>query len=188
MRSGWSSVFVALGALAVTGVAVACGGGSDSSAGLASGSQATTGGSSAGGGTSSAAPTTITVTGGPNGTLMSPGAACIDLGGNFQVAITGEIGGSRYLLKFDAPGGTTDLSAPSAAGKVGATVYFAPLSAAGGGSWGANPQAHQGSGSLIVDGTRGGSVVLHLVPSSGSAATTPLDLNGTYSCATGAGT
>ena len=92
---------------------VACGGGG-SSAGSATGPQTTSSDSRASTGAGNAGPTTITVAGGLDGALPGDGAACIPIGSaSFQVGITGTIGGTRYVLKFDAPAGTTDLASAS---------------------------------------------------------------------------
>lgn len=90
------------------------------------------------------------------------------------------------MLKFDAPAGTTDLTAPPAASDTTTSVFFG--STAGGSSWAVTPRSHQGSGTLTVDGTTGGRIALHLVPSTASTVTTALDINGTYTCAAGSST
>jgi hypothetical protein len=170
----------------VVGAVAACGSGG-SSAGSATGPQTTSSDSRTSTGAGSAGPTTITVAGGPAGTLPGDGAACIPLGGtSFQVAITGTVAGTRYVLKFDAPGGTTDLTSPQLASDTTTSVFFGP--ATGGGSWAVTPASHHGSGTLTVDGTTGGRIALHLVPSTGSTVTTALDINGAYTCAAGSST
>lgn len=172
----------ALVACAIAG----CGGGG-ASAGSATGQQTTPSDSRASTGAGGGGPTTITVAGGPDGTLAGDGAACIPLGSaSFQVGITGTIAGTRYVLKFDAPGGTTDLTSPQVAGDTTTSVFFGPTT--GGSSWTVTPASHQGSGTLTVDGTTGGRIALHLVPSTGSTVTTALDINGGYTCAAGSST
>lgn len=181
--TGRQAVLGALTAAWVVGLA-ACGGGSSTTSSSVSSAAQQSASTNVSGisGSSGAFPTAITVAGGPDGSLTpTAGVACIPLGGtSVQVTITGTIGGTAYVLKFDAPLGATDLSSASAAGSGGVQVFFAPTR--GGGSWAADPAAHQGSGTLTVDGTNGGRVALHLVPSTGSPVTTSLDVNGTYSC------
>ena len=140
-----------------------------------------------GGGTSSTpAPssngvTNITVAGGssgPNGALTGASAACVDEGqAGFQVAIKGSISGSTYVLKFDAPSGQTDLSKKTTQDIV---VLFAQLPA--GSDWGADPRAQNGSGTLTINGSHGGSLSLHLIANPGGAVSTPLDVSGTWTC------
>jgi hypothetical protein len=146
------------------------------------GGSATPSGSSSGGaqpsaGAGGSAATTLTVGGAVGGTLSAPGAACVDLGSaGFQVAITGALAGANYVLKFNAPGGTTDLSAATTADIV---VLFLQLPS--GPSWQADPRAGKGTGTINVNGTTGGAVNLHLVPSAGSSGS-GVDLSGAYTC------
>jgi hypothetical protein len=99
-----------------------------------------------------------------------------DAGHRFAHGIQGVIGADKYLLKFDAPRGTTDLATPTTA-----NITVSLLRLPGGASWGADPRAGKGSGTLTVNGKAGGRVALHLVPQAGSA-TAPVDITGIYGC------
>lgn len=145
-------------------------------------------------GTSSAT-TAITVSGALNGTLASPGASCVAGGpAGVEVTIQGTLAAATYLLTFDAPKGTTDLTTARSPHIV---VEFAPLQ--GTGNWGANPSRQLGSGTLVVNAT-GGTLDLHLVagpgsssPASASSSPAPasaspspgsatVDISGSYGC------
>ncbi len=157
---------------------LACGGcGSGSGAPSASSpgaAQATPSPSGASGGGTTA----ITLAGALSGALTTHGAACVDQGAaGFQVTIAGTVAGANDVLKFDAPGGTTDLSVRTTADIV---VLFLQLPA--GPSWTADPRSSKGSGTIEVNGSTGGTVNLHLVPSTGSSATGTLDVSGPYAC------
>ena len=123
--------------------------------------------------------TSIIVSGTVSGALSSPGAACVDEGqAGFQVAIQGKLGGTGYVLKFNAPSGTTDFSVKTTADIV---VGFFQLPA--GASWGADPRSSKGSGTIQVNGPAGGKVDLHnMVPSAGTPATGTIDVVGSYAC------
>ena len=122
--------------------------------------------------------TSLALSGALNGTLTSSGVGCLDQGSSgFEVSIRGILAGTSYLLKFDAPKGTTDLALKTTAD---ITVLFLPLPS--GPSWQADPRSGAGSGTVTVDGPSGGSVNLHLVPSTGSSATGPLNVSGSYAC------
>jgi hypothetical protein len=129
----------------------------------------------------SSAATSLTVSGAVNGTLTSPGAACVPGGpAGVTVTIQGIVDGANYLLTFNAPGGTTNLTSATSPHIV---VEFAPLQGAG--NWGANPNRHLGSGTLVVNATAG-KVDLHLVAGPGNAPATTVDIAGSYGCSSSA--
>ncbi len=167
-RRGASAAVVA----GLAAVLCSCGGSSGTPAGASTGGAQP---SSAGSGGSTA--TTLAVGGAVSGTLTAPGAACVDLGAaGFQVTITGALAGATYVLKFDAPGGTTDLSVATTADIV---VLFLHLPT--GPSWQADPRSNKGTGTIKVNGTTTGSVDLHLIPSTGSSGS-GVDVSGAYAC------
>jgi hypothetical protein len=170
---GWFGFFlwlVILGFLSACGSTPSTG---TSSSGGGSGTSTSSSSSSGGSGT-----TAITLGGALSGPFVAPSAACVDLGtAGFQVGITGTVGASKYLLKFDAPKGTTDLSVKTTTNVV---VLFIQLPS--GAAWGADPRSGMGSGTLTVNGSAGGTVDLHLLPNVGTPASGTLDVSGTYSC------
>jgi hypothetical protein len=169
---GWFGFFLWL---VILGFLSACGSASSTATSSSGGGSGTSSSSSSSGGSGT---TAITLGGALSGPFVAPGAACVDLGmAGFQVAITGTVGGTKYLLKFDAPKGTTDLSVRTTTNVV---VLFIQLPS--GAAWGADPRSGMGSGTLTVNGSAGGIVDLHLVPNVGTPASGTLDVSGTYSC------
>ncbi len=93
------------------------------------------------------------------------------------MSIQGTLSGKSYVLKFDAPGGTTDLSVHTTA-----DITFLFLELPAGANWAADPRSQTGSGTLTVNGTTGGQLKLHLVPGQGNTGAAPLDVAGAYTC------
>lgn len=140
----------------------------------------TSSGQASGGGQSASGTTAITLGGALSGPLATTGAACIAAGDTgFQVAMQGRLGSANYAFKFNAPGGASDVSVKTSFDTL---VIFIQLPS--GSSWSADSRSGKGSGTINVNGTRSGTVNLHLVPSTGSTSTANLDVAGSYSCTT----
>jgi hypothetical protein len=93
------------------------------------------------------------------------------------VAIQGSLSGSTYVLKFNAPKGQTDFSKPTTQ-----DIEVLLLQLPAGSNWGADPRGQKGSGTLTINGSRGGSLALHLIAGPGGAVSTPIDVSGTWVC------